>query len=89
MVLSEGPCLVGEDILNLPKVFIDVESSALEGCVRGSIVHVTVPVNEIDLDELDYFNGNIQGDWDNDLNVGWGGILIGSSIQILYTHWIL
>ena len=69
MVLRQCACLVGEDILNLAEVLADVESSTLERRVRGGVVHVPIPVDEVDLDEFDYLNGNVQRDWDDDLGV--------------------
>lgn len=69
MVLRQCASLVRKDVLNLAKVFADVERPALERCVRRSIVHVTVPVDEVDLDELDYLNGNVERDWDNHLRL--------------------
>lgn len=70
MVLRQCASLVRKDVLNLAQVFADVERPALEWCVRRSIVHVTVPVDEVDLDELDYLNGNVERDWDNHLRLG-------------------
>ena len=67
VVLCQRPCLVRKDILNLPQVFANVESTALEWSVRWGVVHVTVPVYEVDLNELDYLYGNVERDWDDDL----------------------
>ena len=60
MVLGECASLVREYILNLAQVFADVESPALEGRVRRGVVHFSVPVDEVDLNELDYLNGDIE-----------------------------
>ena len=67
MVLRESPRLVRKDVLYLPQVFADVESSALKRSVTWGVVHVPVPVDEVDLNELDNLNRDIQRDWNDDL----------------------
>lgn len=67
LVFCECPRLVREDILNLPKVLTDVESTALKWTVCGGIVHLLVPVDKVDLNELDNLYRDIERDWNNDL----------------------
>ena len=67
LIFGERSRLVGEDVLDLPEVLVDVERPALEGLVSGLVVHGTVPVDEVHLDELHYLQGHVQGDWNNDL----------------------
>ena len=60
VVLRQRPCLVGEDVLNLSEILADVESPTLEGCVGRCVVHATVPVDEVDLNEFNYLKSDIQ-----------------------------
>ena len=62
LILGQSPSLIREDILDLAQVFSDVESTALKGPVTSLVVHVQVPVEEVDLYELDYLNGDIERD---------------------------
>ena len=60
LILSQSPCLVREDVLDLAQVFSDVEGSTLERPVSSFVVHVQVPVEEVDLYYLDYLNCYVQ-----------------------------
>ena len=67
LIFSESASLVGEDVLDLAQVFIDVQSPAHQGPVIGSMVHAEVPANEVDLDQFDYLHCHIQGHGDDHL----------------------
>ena len=60
LILCQCASLVGEHILDLAQVLGDVESTALERHIASLVVHVQVPVKEVDLYNLDYFNGDIE-----------------------------
>ena len=68
LVLCECASLVREDVLDLSEILSDIEGSALKGLVCGSIIHFLVPIDEIYLNELDHFDGNIERDWNNHLH---------------------
>lgn len=67
LVFSEGPCLVREEILDLPKVLSDVQSSALDSRVHFLIVEIYVTLNKIDLPQLHDFNGHVERNGNQDL----------------------
>ena len=60
LVLCEGSSLVREDVHNLAEVLVDSESSALEGPVCMLVVHADVPVDEVDLSQLNNLDGHVQ-----------------------------
>ena len=67
LVLCQSPGLVGEDVLDLAQVLGDVESPGQERSVGWLVVHVQVPVEEIDLDDLDYLDGYVERHRDDHL----------------------
>ncbi len=72
LVLRQRSRLIREDVLDLSEILVDIEGTALEGSIRGSIVHLPVPVDEVDLNELDDLHGYVEGDRDDHLRRGWG-----------------
>ena len=67
LVLCQSPGLVGEDVLDLAQVLSDVEGPGQERSVGWLVVHVQVPVEEIDLDDLDYLDGHVERHRDDHL----------------------
>lgn len=70
LVLGERACLVGEDVLNLSQVLCNVQSFTLYSAVCLLIIKVYVIRDEENLANLHQLNGNIEGDWDQDLEEG-------------------
>lgn len=61
-VLCESSSLVREDVLDLSEILRDVERPTLEGAVQGGVVHLLVPVDEVDLNNLDNLDGDVERD---------------------------
>ena len=70
LILCEGTRLVREHILDLAQVLIDVESTTLERPVTRFIVHLHVPVDEVNLSKLDYLYSHVEGHGDDHLEGG-------------------
>ena len=70
LILCEGTRLVREHVLDLAQVLIDVESTTLERPVTRFIVHLHVPVDEVDLSKLDYLYSHVEGHGDDHLEGG-------------------
>lgn len=67
LILSKGPCLIGKEVLNLPKVLGDVQGSALNGRIHFLIVEIYIALDEIDLAELHDLDGHVERNGDQDL----------------------
>lgn len=67
LIFSEGSCLIREEILDLPKILGDVQSSALNGRIHFLIVEVYITLNKIDLSQFHDFNGHVEGNGNQDL----------------------
>lgn len=67
LILSKGSRLIRKEVLNLPKVLSDVQSSALDGRIHFLIVEVYVALDEIDLPKLHNLDGHIERNGDQDL----------------------
>jgi hypothetical protein len=67
LILSEGPCLIRKEVLNLPKILSNVQGSALNSGIRFLIVEVHVTLNEIYLAKLHNFNRHIERNRNQDL----------------------
>jgi len=63
LILCQSTSLVRKHVFYLSQVLIDVQCPALEGSVSDIIVHLHIPVDEINLDELDNHYSHIQRDW--------------------------
>lgn len=55
-VLRECPCLIRENVMDLPKLLIQRGGSRLGGRVLLRVVHQQVPVYEVTLSETDDFH---------------------------------
>lgn len=55
-VLRECPCLIREDVMDLPKLLIQRGGSRLGGRVLLRIVHLQVPVYEVTLSQTDHLH---------------------------------
>lgn len=67
LIFSEGSCLIREEILDLPKILSDVQSSALNGRIHFLIVEIYITLNKIDLSQLHDFNGHVERNRNQDL----------------------
>ena len=67
VILCECPSLIGHQILNLAEVLSDIECPTLDGCVPARVVQVEIKVDKEDLSNFHYLDGNIQRDWNCDL----------------------
>lgn len=67
LIFSEGSCLIREEILDLPKILSDVQSSALNGRIHFLIVEIYITLNKIDLSQLHDFNGHVERNGNQDL----------------------
>lgn len=70
LILGESSCLIGKEVLNLPKVLSDVQSSALNGRVHLLIVELYITLDEIDLSQLHDFDGHVERNGNQDLIKG-------------------
>lgn len=55
-VLCECPCLIRENVMDLPQLLIQCGGSRLGGRVLVRIVHLQVPVYEVTLSKTDHFH---------------------------------
>lgn len=67
LIFSEGSCLIREEILDLPKILSDVQSSALNGRIHFLIIEIYITLNKIDLSQLHDFNGHVERNGNQDL----------------------
>lgn len=67
LVLREGARLVGEDVVDLPEVLCDVQSSTLHAAVCLLVIQVSVINDKEDLTNLHQLNGQVEGDGYQDL----------------------
>lgn len=66
-VLSQGPCLVREDVLDLAQVLCDVEGATLHPSVRVLIIQIHILHDEEHLAHLHQLNGEVERDGDHHL----------------------
>lgn len=69
-VLREGSCLVGEQVLDLSKIFCDVQRSALHSCVQYWVIQIYIILNKIHLSQLHDLDRHIEGNRNQHLQHG-------------------
>ena len=60
IIFCQGARLITEYVLNLAKLFGNIESPALNFAVAGFVVHFDVLLNEVDLKQLGHLYCHIQ-----------------------------
>ena len=68
LVLSEGPCLVTEHVLDLTQLLRNIQRSTLRAFVMETVVELTVVVDEVNLDQLGDLYRHVEGEGNYHLN---------------------
>lgn len=68
-VLGEGACFVWENELHLAQLLVQGGGPSLRRSVRLTVVHLTVPVNEVTVAKPQHLHAGGKGPWLNNCDI--------------------